>query len=72
LLFLCTDGLHGYVAEDRIRYLLDSQAELESVAQSLTAAANEQGGHDNVSVQLIRVRSVERMGLYRGRPYRLL
>jgi serine/threonine protein phosphatase PrpC len=72
LLFLCTDGLHGYVAEDKIRYLLDSQAELGSMAQGLIAAANEQGGHDNVSVQLIRVRSVERMGLYRGRPYRLL
>ena len=29
-------------------------------------------GGDNVSVQLVRVKSVERMGLYRGRPYKLL
>jgi PPM family protein phosphatase len=36
------------------------------------ASANDAGGGDNISVQLIRVRSVERMGLYRGRPYRLL
>jgi len=36
------------------------------------AAANDAGGLDNISVQVLRVRSVERMGLYRGRPYRLL
>jgi protein phosphatase len=72
LLFLCTDGLHGYVAEDKMRYLLDSRSGLQSIAEALIAAANEAGGYDNASVQLIRVRSVERMGLYRGRPYRLL
>jgi serine/threonine protein phosphatase PrpC len=33
--------------------------------------ANERGGHDNCSVQLIRVRDTERMGMYRGRPYKL-
>ncbi len=72
LLFLCTDGLHGYVDEARIRYLLETKADLQTVAQSLIAAANETGGHDNITVSLIRVLSVERMGLYRGRPYRLL
>jgi serine/threonine protein phosphatase PrpC len=72
LLFLCTDGLHGYVDEPKIRYLLNSSAALEARASALVAAANEAGGYDNVSVQLIQVKSVERMGLYRGRPYRLL
>ena len=72
LLFLCTDGLHGYVDEPKIRYLLDSKNDLDTIAKALIAAANEAGGYDNISVQLIRVRSVERMGLYRGRPYRLL
>jgi hypothetical protein len=33
--------------------------------------ANHQDGTDNISVQLIRIRSVERVGMYRGRPYRL-
>jgi serine/threonine protein phosphatase PrpC len=42
------------------------------MAAALVDAANDAGGHDNVSVQLIRVKTVERMGLYRGRPYRLL
>jgi protein phosphatase len=72
LLFLCTDGLHGYVDEPKIRYLLEARTDLNTTASALVAAANDAGGYDNVSVQLIRVRGVERMGLYRGRPYRLL
>jgi protein phosphatase len=72
ILMLCTDGLHGYVSESRMERILDNPVDLHAAAKALIAAANEAGGHDNVSVQLIRVRSVERMGLYRGRPYRLL
>jgi protein phosphatase len=72
LLFLCTDGLHGYVDEPKIRYLLEARTDLNTTAAALVSAANDAGGYDNVSVQLIRVRGVERMGLYRGRPYRLL
>ena len=37
----------------------------------LVALANERDGSDNISVQVIRVRGVERVGMYRGRPYRL-
>jgi serine/threonine protein phosphatase PrpC len=44
---------------------------LETAASKLIALANERDGGDNVSVQLIRVRDVERMGMYRGRPYKL-
>jgi PPM family protein phosphatase len=33
--------------------------------------ANQRDGSDNISLQLIRVKSVERVGMYRGRPYRL-
>lgn len=72
ILMLCSDGLHGYVPDSAIQAALASTANLDEAASALIAAANEEGGHDNVSVQLIRVRSVERMGLYRGRPYRLL
>jgi len=72
ILLLCTDGLHGYVEESRMEWILNRNADLNAAAKALVAAANEAGGHDNVSVQLIRIRSVERMGLYRGRPYRLL
>jgi protein phosphatase len=72
VLMLCTDGLHGYVSDDRMERILSTREDLRATATALIAAANEAGGHDNASVQLIRVRSVERMGLYRGRPYRLL
>jgi serine/threonine protein phosphatase PrpC len=72
LLLMCTDGLHGYVPDASIQRLLRARPDLDQAAKALVDAANEAGGHDNVSVQLIRIRSVERMGLYRGRPYRLL
>jgi serine/threonine protein phosphatase PrpC len=44
---------------------------LNTAARQLIDAANEHDGGDNVSVLLIRVRSVERIGMYRGRPYKL-
>jgi serine/threonine protein phosphatase PrpC len=72
VLLLCTDGLHGYVSDEKIRQTLAGYSDLGRAAAALVGAANDAGGHDNVSVQLIRIRSVERMGLYRGRPYRLL
>jgi len=52
--------------------ILATHTDLNAAVKALVAAANEEGGHDNVSVQLIRILSVERMGLYRGRPYRML
>jgi protein phosphatase len=72
VLLLCSDGLHGYVPDEKIRQLIHSTSDLQTAASRLVAAANDAGGLDNISVQIVRVRSVERMGLYRGRPYRLL
>jgi protein phosphatase len=72
VLLLCSDGLYGFVPDNKIQQLLHSTADLQTAAARLVAAANDAGGGDNISVQLIRVKSVERMGLYRGRPYRLL
>jgi serine/threonine protein phosphatase PrpC len=72
VLLLCTDGLHGYVNDATIRQTLQTYTDLKRAAAALVTLANNAGGYDNVTVQLIRVRNVERMGLYRGRPYRLL
>jgi PPM family protein phosphatase len=71
LLLLCSDGLHGAVPDSKIARIATSGAGLGEIAQQLIAIANESDGGDNVSVQLIRVKSVEAVGMYRGRPYRL-
>lgn len=54
---LCSDGLTREVKEERIAGILNSaEANLESAAQGLVQAANEAGGHDNVTCLLVRVR----------------
>lgn len=72
VILLCSDGLHGYVPDASIERIVNANQSLDRAAAALVAAANAAGGSDNVTVQLIRVIGVERMGLYRGRPYRLL
>jgi protein phosphatase len=71
LLVLCSDGLHGALKNDEIGSLVGRASDLAAAAERLVALANERDGSDNISVQLIRIRSVERVGMYRGRPYKL-
>jgi len=71
LLLLCSDGLHGAIADAEMAEIVRRNRDLNVAAQQLVAAANEQDGSDNISLQLIRICSVERMGMYRGRPYKL-
>jgi PPM family protein phosphatase len=44
---------------------------LSAAAHRLIELANDRDGNDNISVSLIRIRDVERVGMYRGRPYKL-
>jgi protein phosphatase len=71
MLLLCSDGLHGAVPDDKIVRVAASGNSLRDAAQQLIKIANESDGGDNVSVQLIRIKAVEAVGMYRGRPYRL-
>jgi len=71
VLVLCSDGLHGSIEGAEIARAVTHNSDLELAAQILVALANERDGSDNISVQLIRVREVERVGMYRGRPYKL-
>jgi protein phosphatase len=71
VLLLSSDGLHGALSSDEIASAVCRGKDLNAVTQELVASANRQDGGDNVSVQLIAVRDVERIGMYRGRPYRL-
>jgi PPM family protein phosphatase len=71
VLLLSSDGLHGAVSAAEMAEATRRHRDLSAAAQELVDRANEQDGSDNISVQLIRIRSVERMGMYRGRPYKL-
>jgi serine/threonine protein phosphatase PrpC len=71
VLLLCSDGLHGPVSEEEIGAIVAGFADLHEAARELVSLANRKDGSDNISVQLIRVRDVERVGMYRGRPYKL-
>jgi protein phosphatase len=71
VLLLCSDGLHGAISAADMAEIVNRNSDLNVAARQLIDAANERDGGDNVSVQLIRVRSVERIGMYRGRPYKL-
>lgn len=72
VLLLCSDGLHGALESNEIASTVSRGSDLNGSAQELIASANRQDGGDNVSVQLIAIRNIERIGMYRGRPYKLL
>jgi protein phosphatase len=71
VLVLCSDGLHGSVTGADIAGVVSRVNDLNAAAEKLINLANERDGGDNISVQLIRIRGVERVGMYRGRPYKL-
>jgi len=71
VLLLCSDGLHGSVTAADMAQVVGRRADLQVAAAELVAIANQRDGSDNISLQLIRVRGVERVGMYRGRPYKL-
>jgi PPM family protein phosphatase len=71
VLLLCSDGLHNSVNAEDIGRIAGRGAPLNQTAQELIELAKQRDGSDNISVQLIRVRSVERVGMYRGRHYKL-
>ena len=53
-LLMCSDGLTGMVADERIAGALLETDDLADAADSLVEAANRAGGIDNVTVVLIR------------------
>jgi len=66
-LVLCCDGVHHSVTEADLIEICGRNGR----AQDIADLARQRDGSDNMSVQLIRIRSVERVGMYRGRPYQL-
>lgn len=70
-LVLCTDGLHDEMNMATIAEIVGQQRGLDEIARDLVKRAVEIDGNDNTTAQVIRVRSVEQVGMYRGRPYTL-
>jgi protein phosphatase len=71
VLVMCSDGLHNSVEGSEIAALTSRGADLNAAAHRLIELANDRDGNDNISVSIIRIRDVERVGMYRGRPYKL-
>jgi len=71
VLLLSSDGLHNSLSLADIEQIVGNGSELGTAAHRLVSLAKERDGTDNISVQLIRVRGVERVGMYRGRHYKL-
>ncbi len=71
VLLLCSDGLHRSVCADDMVELAGRDSDTEAAAQNLVALAKQRDGSDNISVQVVRVRGVERVGMYRGRHYKI-
>ena len=54
LFLLCTDGLTRELSDSLLESLLRLDLPLESICSRLVAAANQAGGHDNITCLLVR------------------
>ena len=71
VLVLSTDGLHDEMSHREIASIAAQSRNVDEISRELVRRAVEIDGGDNTTAQVIRVRSVEQVGMYRGRPYRL-
>jgi len=71
VILLCSDGLHNSVSMEDYAGVVKPDGVLETAAKRLIDLAKERDGRDNISVQLIRIKEVEAVGMYRGRHYKL-
>lgn len=55
---LCSDGLSDLVSDSEIGEIATSSASPEACCEALVALANQRGGHDNISVAVLRVLAV--------------
>ena len=71
VLVLSSDGVHDEMSDQAIAQIVSQKKDIEEIARELVTRAVEVDGGDNTTAQVIRVKSVEQVGMYRGRPYRL-
>jgi len=61
----CSDGLHACVTESELRDSVNRMPPSDACAH-LVRLAEKRGSQDNISVQIIRIDNVPRVGYYRG------
>jgi protein phosphatase len=71
VIVLCTDGLYGGMYPEDIARIASRKKDAQTIASDLVKYAVEVDGSDNATAQVIEVRSIEPMGMYRGRLYPL-
>lgn len=71
ILVLSTDGVHDEMSDQAIAEIVSQSKDVAEIARELVARAVEIDGGDNATAQVICVRSVEQVGMYRGRTYSL-
>lgn len=55
LFLLCTDGLSDFIDKSEIELILKQKVSLKEIAEELINAAKDKGGHDNITVVLVKV-----------------
>jgi serine/threonine-protein kinase len=61
----CCDGVHAFITEPELRDCVNRLPPAEA-CESLLRLAEKRGSEDNMSVQIVRVDNVPRVGYYRG------
>lgn len=54
-LLLCSDGLWGLVSDEEIQRIVSEAPTIQDACQTLVSAANNGGGHDNISAIIARL-----------------
>jgi protein phosphatase len=55
IFLLCSDGLHDMISDDSIKIILASEVDEHLICDRLIDSAKEQGGHDNVTVGVVKI-----------------
>jgi len=59
IILMCSDGLTDLVWDDEIRDTIYGKPDLNVAAETLVNLANQRGGHDNITVVLLAVPTIE-------------
>jgi protein phosphatase len=68
-LVLCCDGVYAGMSAGDLARILSAAKPPQALAEELVHTAVENDGSDNTTAQVIAIRSVEAMAMYRGRLY---